>query len=220
MGRLDPGLLENLGRQVLGHDAVPLAEDTHALDEIFQLSDIAGPGVCREQRGGIVAELEIEAAALFAESPEKVIGQQHHVVAAFPQGRQEDRDDVEPVVEVLAKAPLGYFDLQVAVGGGHDADVNLFWGRRRPRVRIPSLWITRRIFTCKLRSISPISSRNTVPPSASSKRPARERMACVNAPFSWPKQFGFQQLPGDGAAVDRDKGLVTAGHYSSAARAP
>ena len=34
--------------------------------------------------------------------------------------------------------------------------------------------------------MSPISSRNRVPPSASSKRPARAVMAPVNAPFSWP----------------------------------
>ena len=35
--------------------------------------------------------------------------------------------------------------------------------------------------------MSPISSRNIVPPFASSKRPARSFMALVNAPFSWPK---------------------------------
>ena len=34
---------------------------------------------------------------------------------------------------------------------------------------------------------SPISSRNSVPPSASSMRPTRLNSAPVNAPFSWPK---------------------------------
>jgi hypothetical protein len=34
--------------------------------------------------------------------------------------------------------------------------------------------------------MSPISSRNSVPPSASSKRPLRALIAPVKAPFSWP----------------------------------
>ena len=36
-----------------------------------------------------------------------------------------DVDDVEAVVEVLAEAALGYLLLEVAIGGGHDADVGL-----------------------------------------------------------------------------------------------
>jgi hypothetical protein len=35
--------------------------------------------------------------------------------------------------------------------------------------------------------MSPISSRNSVPPSACSKRPRRDDCAPVNAPRSWPK---------------------------------
>ena len=38
-----------------------------------------------------------------------------------------------------------------------------------------------------LASISPISSRKMVPPSACSNRPTRRSLAPVNAPFSWPK---------------------------------
>ena len=45
---------------------------------------------------------------------------------------------------------------------------------------------TRRSFTCTLASISPISSRNRVPPSASSKRPMRFSIAPVKEPFSCP----------------------------------
>ncbi|MCY1186803.1 hypothetical protein D9M73_277120 [compost metagenome] len=37
---------------------------------------------------------------------------------------------------------------------------------------------------CSTRSISPISSRNSVPPSAASTRPTRRSLASVNAPFS------------------------------------
>ena len=46
---------------------------------------------------------------------------------------------------------------------------------------------TRRILTCVVRSISPISSRKSVPPLACSNRPMRRSKAPVKAPFSWPK---------------------------------
>ncbi len=45
---------------------------------------------------------------------------------------------------------------------------------------------TRSNLTCIGIGMSPISSRNRVPPWASSKRPRRAAMAPVKAPFSWP----------------------------------
>ncbi len=45
---------------------------------------------------------------------------------------------------------------------------------------------TRSSFTCVDGRISPISSRKSVPSSASSNRPMRRSAAPVNAPFSWP----------------------------------
>ena len=53
----------------------------------------------------------------------------------------------------------------------------------RRRVRRSS---TRSSFTCSMGLISPISSRNSVPPLASSISPSFWARASVNAPFSWP----------------------------------
>src|SRR6187455_2439100 len=55
-----------------------------------------------------------------------------------------------------------------------------------PRRSNSCSWSTRRIFAWVLGLMSPISSRNSVPPSACSKRPMRCLSAPVNAPFSWP----------------------------------
>ena len=50
-----------------------------------------------------------------------------------------------------------------------------------------------------------ISSRNSVPPSASSKQPVRSAFASVNAPFTWPNS-SLSKTPSDEAArVDRDE---------------
>ena len=58
--------------------------------------------------------------------------------------------------------------------------------------------------------ISPISSRNSVPPSASSKRPLRCASAPVNAPFSWPNSSELQHAFRQGGAVQLDERLVLA----------
>ena len=59
-------------------------------------------------------------------------------------------------------------------------------GRVPPTRKNVPVSIARRSFTWLSGSISPISSRNSVPPSASSTRPGLVPTAPVNAPFSWP----------------------------------
>ena len=66
----------------------------------------------------------------------------------------------------------------------------------RSKVRSPR---NRSSLTCVVSSISPISSRNNVPPSACSNRPTRRSCAPVNAPFSWPNN-SLSSSVGDSAA--------------------
>ena len=61
--------------------------------------------------------------------------------------------------------------------------VKVLFEPTRSNVRSPR---KRSSFTWMVASISPISSRNNVPPWACSKRPMRRSCAPVNAPFSWP----------------------------------
>jgi hypothetical protein len=53
--------------------------------------------------------------------------------------------------------------------------------------------------------ISPISSRNRVPPSACSNRPSRRRTAPVNAPLLVPEQLALEQRLGERGAVELDE---------------
>ena len=55
---------------------------------------------------------------------------------------------------------------------------------------------TRSSFGCSGSGSSPISSRNSVPPSASSNAPARARSAPVKAPRSWPNSSDSIRLGG------------------------
>ena len=59
------------------------------------------------------------------------------------------------------------------------------------------VWSTRKSFACPGNDRLPISSRNNVPPSAASKRPARVFDAPVNAPASAPNSSLSMRSPGN-----------------------
>src|SRR6185436_11049433 len=56
---------------------------------------------------------------------EEVLREQRHIVTPLPQRREVDADDVQAIVEVLAEAAVLHLLLQIDVGGGNDADVDL-----------------------------------------------------------------------------------------------
>ena len=106
----------------MNHLAV--AHEHRALERVLELADVAGP-VIRHQhvdggRGNPLNHLTVLARKLL----EEVIGQQQHVRLPVAQRRHEDREDIEPVIEVLAEGPLRDRLLHVLVGRRDDADVD------------------------------------------------------------------------------------------------
>jgi hypothetical protein len=141
-----------------------------------------------------LAGLSIRGGHLFG----KVICQHGDVLFASAQGRHEDGDDVQPPVEVFAEFAFLHHFGEIAVRGGDDADIDLD-GLAAADALEGLLPMARRSFTCVLASISPISSRKRVPPSASSNRPMRRSCAPVKEPFSWPKS-SLSRIWGERAA--------------------
>ena len=79
---------------------------------------------------------------------------------------------------------------------------------------------TRSSLTCISIGISPISSRNSVPPSASSKRPGLRADGAGEGALLVAEQLRLHQRLGDGGAVDLDERLaVRAASCSWSARA-
>jgi hypothetical protein len=119
----------------------------------------------------------------FGRAPGEVLDQQPEV--SSQQRRHLDGEDGESVEEIAAENVLGDCALEIAVRGCDDADVGR--QRREPPTRSNSRSCsTRRRSTCVSIGSSPTSSRKSVPPAASSKRPRRRCTAPVNAPRSWP----------------------------------
>jgi hypothetical protein len=109
--------------------------------------------------------------------------EQRDVASALAQRGQRDRDDVEAVEQILAERPRRDLALQVPVGRRHEAHVDADRLDAADALELALLQHAQS-FTCISLGISPISSRKSVPPEASSKRPGLEATAPVKAPFS------------------------------------
>ena len=109
------------------------------------------------------------------------------------------------------KRPAATSAFEIAVRRGDDAHVDL--DRSRPRRRAGSRPPGARAGASPASSgeISPISSRKSVPPLASSKRPRFAPLAPVNAPRSWPKSSLSRSDSGSAAQLTATNGFVARG---------
>ncbi len=135
------------------------------------------------------------------------------------QRRDGDGDDVQAVVEILAKlcGPDGL--LKIFVGGGEDSGLEGNGGRVPPTRSNSLCCRTRRSFACMGGASSPISSRKRVPSSAASSFPFLRPTAPVNAPFSCPKSSLSRRVSGMAAQLMAMKGRPERGLFWWMARA-
>src|SRR5207237_2768256 len=115
--------------------------------DVLQFAHVPRPRVGRQQ----VERLRREALDVLLElvvvAPHEVVDETRHVLDPGAQGRNRDRHDVETVVEILAEGAGGDRALEICVGGGHDADVDLDRART-PTRSISRSWSTRKSLAC------------------------------------------------------------------------
>src|SRR5215831_15567869 len=85
---------------------------------------VAGPGVAPERLERLGDDPRHRLAELLADPAEEVVEQLRDVLGSLPERRDMDRELVEPVVEILAEAPLADRVLEGEVGGRHDPHVD------------------------------------------------------------------------------------------------
>src|SRR5262249_9089955 len=93
---------------------------------VLQFADIARPGmgVDRDQRAR--AKSPNLPAELAGKAAQKEIRQHQSVALALAQWRHPDRNLVQPVEQILAKAPFAHHPVEVLVGRTDDADIDLY----------------------------------------------------------------------------------------------
>ena len=113
----------------------------------------------------------------------------------------------EAEVEILAEAAALDLALEVAVGGGDDAHVDVDARRSPPTRSQPRAPRARAgAWPAASSGSSPISSRKSVPPSASSKQPGAARSAPVKAPSRGRRARSRAASRGSRAQLMRTKG--------------
>ena len=124
-GALAPGPRRPKSRSAAVTSA-PRRDDDGALDHVLQLAHVARPGVLPRARPAPTASKPRTALAGGAvELGDEVLDQARQILEAIAQRRQRDREDVEPVVEILAELALGDQLLEVAVGRRDHAHVDV-----------------------------------------------------------------------------------------------
>jgi len=170
-------------RDMPGGDEVGVLEDHRPLDRVLQFPHVARPGVLQEHPlGGRLQSFDGLAELPVVEGDE-VPGQRQDIARPLGQRREADGADIEPVEQVLAELVLAAERLQVLVRRRDDADVDNDVPQASDPLESAGLEEPEEL-GLKAGSRLPISSRKSVPSSASSTSPLFWRLASVNAPFS------------------------------------
>ena len=169
---------------------------------VLELAHVARPACARAARAEVTS---VTPDRRRPRSREQLRHEQRQVLQPLAQRRHRDDRRREPVVQVLAellrRRPAR---AQIAVGGRDDAHVDRRSLRAADAAHL-AVSSARSRRGCRSSGSSPISSRNSVPPSARSKAPAcsacgaGERAALVS------EELALDQVGGHRAAVEDDE---------------
>jgi hypothetical protein len=205
--------------QILGGDQLEARHRHRALDGVGQLAHVARPLVARQ----LLGRGRREPGDRLAEAPggvvDEALREPQHVAPRARSGGMRDLDHVDPVVQVLAEVVPASSALEVAVGGGHQRPSN-GTSSSPPTGRTRRSCRARSSLACSSSGISPISSRNSVPPLASHEQARPGAAGVGEGALDVAEQLALEQRLRQGRAVDRHERPGRALGEAGAARAP
>src|SRR5579864_7937814 len=126
-------------RQVGRLDETTLRHDGRALEDVPQFTHVAGPGVPLEQAHRRVADAPDRAAVAAIRIGDERLDEDGQIVLAVAEGRQLDREHVQPVIEVFAKLVLPDGLERLDVRRRDDANVDALFALAADRPKCPLL---------------------------------------------------------------------------------
>ena len=188
-------------------DPGPRGEQDHALDQVLELADVARPGVTLEGGEGGGGQAQHGLAEPFVAALHEVGDQERQVLDALAQRGQVDRDDVEPVVEVLPEVALLDQLLEAAVGRGDQAYVYPQGLHAADALEFRLLNGPQQLDLDLLGDLADlVEEQGAAVGELEAAGPARHGAGEGAALVA--KQLAFDQAGRDGRAVDLDEGLV------------
>src|SRR6266404_545370 len=134
--RLRPLQIES---QICGLNLSTAAHQDGALQGMFQFTDISGPCILRHYLKGRSIESSDLAPIPGCVPPQKMNRKSRNILAAITQRRNMNLDGVKPKQQVFAELTGGAGSLQIDVGSGDHANVNLPGAGRSQPLNLPGL---------------------------------------------------------------------------------
>lgn len=141
-------------------------------------------------------------AVSFPMDMQKMLGEQGDVFPPFGKRGNHDADDIEPVVQIFAKASRPYFFRKIPVGGRHDSHIHRNRFITAHSLDFPLLQGAQQ-FDLHLERNFPdfVKKERTAGSLEKASFPALVRSG--ERSFFMAEQFGFEQVFRQGGAVDR-----------------
>ena len=109
---------------VFGGNSVFAGDEDEALDDVAEFAHVAGPGILAQFGDGFVGEEFFFPAILRRYLTSKVRGKNRKIFGALAKGREEQRKNVNAVIEIAAKFIFLDGLFEVAMSGDNYADAD------------------------------------------------------------------------------------------------
>src|SRR5712692_6974459 len=200
---------DRVGKQV-GADLRSRGEHHRPLDHVFQLTHVSGPGVGQQRPQRFRSEMPPRAFIFFRVLLEEELHQHRNIFLALAQGREIYGDDIQAIEKVFAELAIAHKLLEVRVGSGDDAHVDLDFVHP---AQVHELAILEHTQDLALRIHA--HGADLVEKQRASignfKQSFLGSDGAGKGPLDVPEQRGLQQIRRHGAGVDRDERPVAAG---------
>src|SRR2546428_5829903 len=118
-------LNEDVRGQVCGRDDFRVRHDHESLDEILKLAHVSLPAVIHQVLKRLAINSLLLDPVFLTEASDEMLDQQRDILPTLTQRRQIDRDHVNTVIKVLAKAMVSDRLLKIFVGRSYQTDIYL-----------------------------------------------------------------------------------------------
>src|SRR5262245_27288588 len=108
---------------MLAGDETPVRKDGRAFEHVPQLADIARPVVVDERLPCVPRDSGGRSSKRSADLVEECLAERQDIVAASPQRRQRELEDVQSIVQILAKRTSLDRFVEIAIRSCDDAYV-------------------------------------------------------------------------------------------------
>ncbi|OQA34179.1 MAG: hypothetical protein BWY57_00641 [Betaproteobacteria bacterium ADurb.Bin341] len=181
-----------------------------AFEDIAQFADISRPGISAQDRQGPRREAAFLAAGLFRNLRQQVVAQHGNIGTPFTQGRQCQRQNVQPIIQIGPETPPLHQRLKVNARRRNHPNVHPLNPVGTQGLDFALLEDAQQLRLQRQRHVADFIEKKGPAVGEFELSLAAIFIGAGIGARSGPEKFGFEQVFRNGRRVDRDKRLVGA----------